>query len=231
MSRREQKPRLLDLFCGAGGAAMGYHRAGFEVVGVDIEPQPNYPFEFWQDDALELLTRAPTPEHPGGWWDEPPFDAIHASPPCQAYSKARDLQGNKHPDLIGPVRELLRMTALPWVIENVKGSPLRNAQVLEGQMFGLNLHRPRLFETSWGYEAPLLRSPPPRQAKMGRPPKNGEAVQPVGNFSGVAQARRDMETPWMNQQEMREAIPPAYTEHIGHYLMEEVRRIRAGVAA
>src|SRR5512146_2584663 len=107
------KPRLLDLFCGAGGAAVGYHRAGFEVVGVDIRPQPNYPFEFIQADALDILR-----------WDWPErrfgrLDAIHASPPCQTYTKAQKLQGNDHPDLIGPTRRLLEQTGLPYVIENV----------------------------------------------------------------------------------------------------------------
>src|SRR5512139_966135 len=106
------KPRLLDLFCGAGGAAMGYHRAGFEVVGVDIKPQPNYPFEFEQMDALEYVR----------WWQASPFpnvyfDAIHASPPCQAYSAARNIWGHDHhPDLIAPTRELLIATGLPYVI-------------------------------------------------------------------------------------------------------------------
>src|SRR6266540_4313292 len=107
------RPLLLDLFCGAGGAAMGYHRAGFDVVGVDNRPQPHYPFEFVQADALDVL--APN-THFGGWQISEQFDAIHASPPCQAYSKTQKLRGRDHPDLIGPTRELLDATGLPYVI-------------------------------------------------------------------------------------------------------------------
>jgi DNA (cytosine-5)-methyltransferase 1 len=209
------KPRLLDLFCGAGGAAMGYSRAGFEVVGVDVVHQPNYPFEFALADALAYVV---PPETLG---DE--FDAIHASPPCQRHTKAQKLQGNEHLDLIAPTRELLIETGLPWVIENVKRAPLHNPQVLEGQMFGLNTHRPRLFETNWGYEAPHLRPPPPRQAKMGRPLKSGEAIQVVGHFSDIAAARRAMGIDWMTQAELAEAIPPAYTKHIGHFLLAHLK--------
>lgn len=203
------KPRLLDLFCCAGGAAMGYHRAGFEVVGVDIDPQPNYPFEFIQGDALEA--------------DLTGFDAIHASPPCQAYSNTQRLQKNDHPDLLAKVREFLDRQRRPYVIENVKGAPMKNPQVLEGQMFGLNTHRPRLFETNWGFEAPLLRQPPPQQVKMGRRPKEGEAIQVVGNFTDVSAGREAMGIDWMTRRELALAIPPAYTEHIGGYLMEEVK--------
>lgn len=106
------KPKLLDLFCGAGGAAMGYHRAGFEVVGVDIKPQPRYPFEFHQGDAMT--------------WPLEGFDAIHASPPCQAYTVAQNAtrNGAAHPDLVAPVRERLQATGKPWVMENVVGAPL-----------------------------------------------------------------------------------------------------------
>src|SRR3990167_9619494 len=118
------KPRLLDLFCGAGGAAVGYSRAGFEVVGVDIAPQPRYPFEFVQDDALDYLRDF--------YYERtfPPFDAIHASPPCQAYTQLG--RKNGHPELIEPVRELLRATELPYVVENVVGAPLLEPIVLCG---------------------------------------------------------------------------------------------------
>ena len=134
------KPRLLDLFCGAGGAAMGYHRAGFEVVGVDIEPQPRYPFEFYQADALNVLTSIFTPLD---------FDAIHASPPCQAYSwSARRWTEVERADLLAPTRELLRATGLPYVIENVPGAPMQNPIRLCGVMFGLEVIRHRLFESN-----------------------------------------------------------------------------------
>lgn len=205
------KPRLLDLFCGAGGCSRGYADAGFEVVGVDIEPQPNYPYEFRRDDALEFLRES--------LYAIDYYDAIHASPPCQAYSRTDKLNATQHPDLIAETRDLLRATGLPYVIENVKGAPLENPQLLEGQMFGLNTHRPRLFETSWGYEAPLLRPPPPRQTKMGRKTKPGEAMQVVGNFTGMEDAQRAMGIDWMSRKELAQAIPPAYTEHIGSYLM------------
>lgn len=210
------KPRLLNLFCGAGGAAVGYSRAGFDVVGVDIRPQPRYPFEFVQADALMPWTYASL-----GRLDE--FDAIHASPPCQAFSKARKLQGNDHADLIGPIRELIGATGLPYVIENVRGAPLIDPVVLEGQMFpGLNVHRPRLFETNWPLVVPALIPPPPPQTKMGRPPRNGEAMQIVGHFSDVPAGRKAMDIDWMTQGELAQAIPPAYTELIGHQLMQHL---------
>ncbi len=215
------KPRLLDMFCCAGGAAMGYHRAGFEVVGVDINPQPNYPFEFIQADALEFLEGLIV--YGVG---SPPysFDAIHASPPCQAFSKARDLQGNDHPDLVAPTRYLLEQTGLPYVIENVVGAPLIDPVRIEGQMFHeLNVHRPRLFETNWPLEVPFLIPPPPRQTKMGRPPRPGEAMHIVGHFSDVPAGQRAMGIDWMTQGELAQAIPPAYTEFIGHQLLAHVR--------
>lgn len=212
------KPRLLDLFCGAGGAAMGYHRAGFDVVGVDIALQPNYPFRFHHLDALEVL-RGYKILSTASWR----FDAIHASPPCQAFTKAQKLQGNEHPDLIAPIRELLEATGMPYVIENVGGAPLLDPVCLEGQMFPeLRTIRPRFFETNWALDVPLLRPPRPRQAKMGRPPKDGEWIQVVGNFSGADEGRRAMGIDWMTKRELAEAIPPAYTEFIGHQLMQHL---------
>lgn len=205
--------RLLDLFCGAGGAAMGYHRAGFtSIVGVDIKPQPNYPFDFIQADAM-------------GPWDTEKlglFDAIHASPPCQRYTKAKKLQGNDHPDLVGPVRDLLDEIGLPYVIENVVGAPLRNPMLLCGTMFGLMTYRHRLFEANWPLPFPLHHPHGKRQVKMGRPVEEGDYIQIVGHFSGAEYARKAMETPWMTKDEMAEAIPPAYTEFIGKHLMEQV---------
>src|SRR5688500_5351188 len=110
-------PVLLDLFCGAGGASVGYHRAGFEVVGVDIKPQPNYPFEFHQLDVTTDVQWGLLPER---------FDAIHASPPCQRYSAAAEIHDTSedHPDLIDPVRGRLQATGLPWVMENVERAPM-----------------------------------------------------------------------------------------------------------
>src|SRR5678815_3968779 len=118
------KPRLLDLFCGAGGAAMGYHRAGFEVVGVDIKPQPHYPFEFHQADAMTFPLEG--------------FDAIHASPPCQAFCDLKDMHNAKqHDNLLTPIRKRLAESGVPYVIENVRGAPLDGKLRLCGSMFDL----------------------------------------------------------------------------------------------
>ncbi|GAB2666450.1 DNA cytosine methyltransferase [Nocardia goodfellowii] len=206
------KPRLLDLFCKQGGAGMGYYRAGFDVVGVDVEPQPRYPFEFHQAEALAFLD-----DHASE------FDAYHASPPCQLYTLAHRLRARTHPDLIGPVRDaFLRLAgAKPWVIENVPGAPLRNPVMLCGTMFeGLRVYRHRIFESNI-----VLRQPEhPRHTaplrKMGRPPEPGEFMHVVGNFSGVSQARQAMGIDWMSRDGLREAIPPAFTRSIGKHLLD-----------
>lgn len=231
------KPRLLDLFCGAGGAAMGYHRAGFEVVGVDIKAQPNYPFEFVQDDALALLSTFDP--HSRGWWDEPPFDAIHASPPCQRYSTATKRNGtqDEHPDLIGPTRMLLESTGLPYVIENVEGAPLRDPILLCGSDFelavdGYWLKRHRLFECSWWKQ--YLRMPcfhpdfPVLDVTGGGPTKKPRTDGAGGRpYKGTAdQARRIMDINWMTKAELNEAIPPAYTEFIGEQLLSHLKEIQ-----
>lgn len=199
------KPRLLDLFCGAGGAAMGYHRAGFEVVGVDIEPQPHYPFEFHQADALTYPLEG--------------FDAYHASPPCQHASRAnrqwRGL-GYNYPELITPTRELLKLTGQPYVIENVVGAQLLHPIKLSGGMFGLKLKRSRLFECS--FEFPLyfeVRN----SGKVFQVFGHGSLVRPTENYNQWAEA---MGIDWMTKQELTQAIPPAYTEYIGKYLMQQV---------
>ena len=223
------KPRLLDLFCGASGAAMGYHRAGFEVVGVDIRPQPNYPFAFEQGDALDYLR--------DGGFDDGHFDAIHASPPCQAYTGLATQDG-RHPDLIPPVRELLEATGLPYVIENVEGSPLRASIKLCGSMFGLKVRRHRLFEFGGGFQFNSL-VPPCDHAGQGEirgyygrnyGPSlvSKDAIQRKGRkplFRGtVAQAEEDMGIDWMDEwDEIRESIPPAYTEFIGHQLLAHLK--------
>ena len=198
------RPRLLDLFCCAGGAAMGYYRAGFDVVGVDINPQPRYPFEFHQCDAIAFVR-----DH----WHS--FDAIHASPPCQAYSETHKLRRNDHPELIPLTREALKRTGKPWVIENVPGAPLIAPLELCGAMFGLKTYRHRLFETSFHAVAPQHPDHAAPQAKMGRPPKAGEFIHVVGNFSGVGYAKEAMGVDWMNRYEMAQALPPAYTEFLG----------------
>ena len=200
----------MDLFCGAGGAAVGYHRAGWDVVGVDIVPQPNYPFEFLQAHALDVPVL----------FISDYFDAVHASPPCQAYTAARHIRGNDHPDLVGPTRELLELAGLPYVIENVPGSPLLDPVVLEGQMFdGLRTQRKRLFETNWPLDVPFLRSPRPApNAEMGRQPKPYEWMHVVGHFTDAKAGGLAMGIDWMTKRELAQAIPPAYTEYIGHQL-------------
>lgn len=191
---------------------MGYHQAGFQVTGVDIEPQPNYPFTFHLGDALAYLI-----EH----GEE--FDVIAASPPCQAHSMAQRIQGREHRDFIREVRSLLQALGRPYVIENVPGAPLRSPFTLCGGMFpGLRTYRHRLFESNFPIAVPAEPEHRVPTTKMGRPPKDGEFMHVVGNFSGVAAAREAMGIDWMTRDELREAIPPAYTEHIGRELLAVV---------
>ncbi|NKR48777.1 SAM-dependent methyltransferase [Rhodococcus hoagii] len=199
--------KLLDLFCCQGGASMGYHRAGFDVVGVDINPQPHYPFEFHQCDALAFLME---------YGDE--FDVIAGSPPCQAHTNAQKIMGNQHPDYIDSMRALLP-EGKPYVIENVPGAPLRNPIELCGAMFGLGTYRHRLFESNIDLAAPDHPEHSARTTKMGRKPVVGEFMHVVGNFSGVEQAREAMGIDWMTRDGLRESIPPAYTEYIGAQLL------------
>jgi len=213
------KPRLLDLFCGAGGAAMGYHRAGFEVIGVDIKPQPHYPFEFHQADALIYPL--------GG------FDAYHASPPCQHASRIaamhRAIHPGKynHPNLIPQVRILLRATGKLYVIENPVEAHLETPIILCGSSFGLNLRRHRAFETNM----PVVLTPPcshswqkPRFRSLDHNRKGLTGVIGVHgniNYSGEKALREEaMGIDWMINKELTQAIPPDYTEYIGKYLME-----------
>jgi len=208
------KPRILDLFCGAGGAAMGYARAGFEVVGVDLKPQPRYPFEFHQGDALEFL---------GDHGRE--FDAIHASPPCQAYVRSGMVaKDGRHPRLIDPVRFDLNEVGRPWVIENVPGAPLRTQVILCGSMFGLGVRRHRLFESNssiFGLVPPCNHSKPITgvyghcHGKGGAWHNGNKTMLP----SDLATWSREMGIDWMNERELALAIPPAYTEWIGKRLL------------
>ena len=215
------RPRLLDLFCGAGGCAMGYHRAGFDVIGVDLNPQPRYPFEFHQADAMEYPLDG--------------FDAIHASPPCQAFTAYRrrgDGVGDSYPDLIHATRDRLDAAGVPWVMENVHGAPLHNPLMLCGSSFGLDVRRHRLFETNFPWMAlPCVHG---TQAPRFTPASNRENLRRTVEV-GVWRIPLDVQQHamgigWMTREELSEAIPPAYTEHIGGYLLAEVHR-RMGVAA
>lgn len=211
------RPKLLDLFCCAGGAALGYERAGFDVVGVDNEPQPNYPFAFIEADALGLAD-----DFIAG------FDVIHASPPCQHYSDLakRNGNGDDWPDLVGSTRDMLNATGKPWVIENVEGAPLRSPVVLCGTMFpGLRVIRHRLFESNFPIrqphhiphvEHPLVHTLDKRKNHYGKTCEWADFVQVTGGGNcSIAAARDAMGIDWMTKREINEAIPPAYAEYVG----------------
>jgi DNA (cytosine-5)-methyltransferase 1 len=224
--------KILDLFCGAGGASMGYHRVfpDAEIVGVDINPQPRYPFTFVRGDALEFPLDG--------------FDFVHASPPCQRFSsmsKCRPGLERTYLDLIAPIRTRLRepqwcrcgcnrhgrcvcakdcqehplrSAILPYVIENVVGAPLLDSVVLCGTMFGLELYRHRLFECS--FRVPVPEHPdhvlPASRAGHWVP---GTVMSVAGHVAPMAKAREVMGIDWMTRDELTESIPPVYTEWIG----------------
>ncbi len=213
-----RKPRLLDLFCCAGGAGVGYSQVGFEVVGVDINPQPNYPFPFIRHDALALDPKFMAL-----------FDAIHASPPCQAYCDLAKRNGNADawPRLIEPVREMLARTGLPYVIENVEGAPLRDPVILCGTMFPeLRVIRHRLFEANFPIvpsphgKHPLVHTFDRRKNHYGKTDERKDFVQVTGGGNcTLAAAREAMGISWMSKKEINEAIPPAYTRFVGDQLL------------
>ena len=214
--------RLLDLFCGAGGAGMGYSQAGFEVVGVDIEPQKHYPFEFHRADALQYVA-----EHGHE------FDVIHASPPCQAYSRTRHLRTARddHPRLIEAVRVALQTIGKPYVIENVVGAPLVNPLMLCGSMFGLGVLRHRLFESDpviWFPPGPCAHEGPvaPMWWKARREAlavgKRFSYITVAGKSYLMSEGCKAMGIDWMNRDELSQAIPPAYTRWIGSQLLGEL---------
>lgn len=236
----KQKPRLLDLFCGAGGAARGYQLAGFEVVGVDIAQQPNYCGElFIQADALEYLVGDGYDMALDDWRPlYTPFDAIHASPPCQAFTAYRRT-GNvgEYPDLIAPLRALLNATGLPWVMENVAGAPLERPLMLCGSMFDLDVQRHRYFESNvplgrpvWGCRHRIW--PPDRFP-------GGRSVQRTGKSTGLVRASVEIGSwdiplavqqkamgglDWMSLEELSEAIPCDYTKFIGNQLLVQAKQ-------
>lgn len=216
------KNTILDLFAGGGGAGEGYDRAEFKVIGIDIAPQPNYPFEFLQMDALDAEM----------WGMLDHVDAVHASPPCQNYcwSAAKHrAKGKIYPDLVGPTRNMLLRSGLPYVIENVPTAPLLHPTYLEGTMFGLNTIRRRCFETNWWLPQPMYRkhkSPIMQQSKQDPRifiQKSAYCTVAGNGADGwscrVADWQKAMGIDWMDRKEITQAIPPAYTEYIGKYLL------------
>ncbi|MBB4885005.1 DNA cytosine methyltransferase [Streptomyces netropsis] len=218
---RRSRPRVLDACCGAGGAAVGYHRAGFDVLGVDIAPQPNYPFPFVQADAVEFVR-----EHGAD------FDFIHSSWPCQHHSTLTKgtNKGREYPDLIPAGRAAMESTGRPWAIENVMPAPIRRDVVLCGEMFGLGVTRHRKFETSgWSFTPPvhLPHRGRTRGYRHGRY-YDGPYYPVYGDGGGkgtVPEWQAAMGIDWTDvRKEIAEAIPPAYTHWIAtQYLSHEKR--------
>jgi len=223
--------RILDLFCGVGGAGMGYHRAGWDVVGVDIRFQPNYPFPFVQSDALRALRALYEGErlYTGTeYFELADFDAIHASPPCKLFTNMARMQDHvlrlfePHQDWLTPTREHLETIGLPFVIENVVGAPMRKPILLCGSMFDetIRIRRHRLFEKNW----PMARVPRCRHYRqsdvVGVYGDGGdwERTRPGGGGRKVAgpEAAKALGIDWTEHQpELAQAIPPAYTELLG----------------
>jgi len=242
------KPRILDLFCCAGGAGAGYARAGFEVFGVDIDPQPHYPFAFHRGDALDVLRRLIAGEaiefmHPDGrseWLSLGDFVAGHGSPPCQPFSITKHAHENVHPDLLEPTRAALRESGLPYVIENVEGAPLLNPLTLCGSEFGLRaldvdgvplaLRRHRLFESNvWlvgagGCFHDSTQVAGSYTAGRHRTPEHRDNPARRGGYTPALNIRAALlGIDWrMNEHELAQAIPPAYTEFIGLQLVERL---------
>ena len=219
---------MLDAFGGAGGAGMGYYRAGFDVIGIDKDFHPDYPFPMVIGDAMHYLTDAK-------WMSM--FDAAHASPPCPRYSLATPAENREdHPDLVPPVREALVAWGGPWVIENVPGAPLRHPLVLCGSSFGLRVRRHRLFESDV-----FLMGPSCNHRAQGTPVgvygqhadkkqhfRPGTTLSRAVKATSVADAQDAMGIDWMNDwSDLADAIPPAYTEHIGAQLIEQAMAVAA----
>ena len=216
------RPLLLDTFCGAGGAGVGYHRAGFDVIGVDIKLHADYPFPMIVGNAMEYLTDAEFLAQ---------FDAVHASPPCPRYSRATPAANrDSHPDLVGPVREALEAWGGSYIIENVPGAPLDHPVILCGSAFGLRVRRHRLFESN-----AFLMSPGcchGGQIPVGvygqHPDREGGFLRPDGSSRGVkatsvADAGDALGIDWMTQwEDLADSIPPAFTEHLGDQLLGQL---------
>lgn len=214
------RPKLLDLYAGAGGAAKGYQRAGFHVTGIDNRPQPNYCGDaFHQADALEFLAKHGSD-----------FAVIHSSPPCQRYTLGKHIHqsGERHPDLVAPTRKLLEKTGRPWVIENVPQAPLHRPVVLCGLMFGLRVLRHRLFESNLALLAPAHRKHPKgnlTNSKSGYSTDAYPFITCAGhNFVRTA-GMAAMGIDWhMTREEVANAVPPAFAEYIGRQLLRVCQR-------
>ena len=231
---RDRGPVLLDLFCCAGGAGKGYHDAGFQVIGVDIDPQPNYPFKFFQADAVEFT------EDFGSL-----FDVIHASPPCQTFSRTKTLHDNEHPDLIEPTRQALVASGKPFVIENVVGAPLIDPIKLSGQHFNmtaadvdgvpLKLVRHRLFESSVDLEVPVefhankqIQTASIYGAGGGWTPKHRDNPDRRGGYIPHTDVIKELlGIDWMTKHELSQSIPPKFTEFIGRQLLAHISESEA----
>lgn len=215
----------VDLFCCAGGASVGLHRAGFDMTGVDIEPQPRYPFRFYQSDALKWPLR-----DTGFTQSRPCYHFVWASPPCQkfcALNTREDL--SRYPDLIAPVRAKLLASGIPFVIENVPGAPIRHDLMLCGTMFGLRSYRHRYFECSFPIEQPPH---PKHTVRVNRRGENRRKHWADGGFItitgdvGTYCGPKAMGIDWMTGNEMSEAIPPAYAEYIGRAALAHLTAMR-----
>ncbi len=201
------RPKIADLFRGGGGAGKGLSDAGFEVVGFDINPQPHYPFEFHQADAMEA--------------DLSGFDAAWASPPCQTYSRTKSLYPSDGlPDLLAATRDKLKQSGLPWIIENVVGAPFEHYIELCGMMFGLKTYRHRRFEASWTILPPAH----PRHTENvldHRYDRNWKGFVTVtgGGNAPLATMKAAMGIDWMTRAELTQAVPPVYAEFLGKALL------------
>lgn len=216
------KPVILDAFCCQGGAAMGYYRAGFDVIGVDKNPQPNYPFEFHQADAVQFII-----EHGHA------FDAVHTSPPCQFHSVMTNaVAKQKHVDLIPPTREALSRLTMPTVIENVEGArrALNDPTRLCGSSFDLGVRRHRYFETNFDLPQPACDHKGQGQVigVYGNSERGDYSRRPDGTNRGrkanspeqASAALGGVE--WMDWEGMTQCLPPSYTEYIGRHILKHI---------
>jgi DNA (cytosine-5)-methyltransferase 1 len=224
---KKRKPRLLDLFCCEGGAAMGYHLAGFDVVGVDHKMQKRYPFEFHQADAVQFAI-----DHGRE------FDAIHASPPCQRHSSATAVSGNRaaHPCFIDATRDALQASGKPWIIENVPRSPLRDPITVCGVSLGLAVRRHRLFESNVFLMAPACACALAHEKKYNSCYRGTYGAGLKSKFVGVyggtrfagdlALRKESMEMPWATLHGVNQAVPPRYTRMLGAQLIDLLASVR-----